>query len=112
MVDDSTPDAPQEEGQSLNLSDEVQVKGRNKKLKAKAELRRRFMVGLLSERPGREWVWALLTRGHIFTTSFVNGDPMATAFKEGERNLALSVLAEIPPEAMQVMMSESGEYDV
>ena len=45
---------------------------------------------MLSEREGREWVWDLLSRGHVFATSFVVGQPDATAFSEGERNLALS----------------------
>jgi len=40
----------------------------------------------------------------------VPGDAQAMTFKEGERNLALYVLSQIPPDSLKVMLEEAAEY--
>lgn len=44
--------------------------------------------------PGRRVLWDLLTRCHIFQSSFKPGAPSeVTAFREGERNVGLQIMA-------------------
>ena len=97
-------------GDTPDLNNPRQVKAREKRAKAREGLRKRFILKLLSDRDGREWMWELLSRGRVFTTSFVAGDSHATAFQEGMRNLALTVLAEIPPASLKTMLDEADEY--
>jgi len=100
-----------EELSSPHLAEAKQAeKSNNRRAKAREELRKRFMGGLMATREGREWVWDLLSRGHVYSTSYVPGDTTAMAFKEGERNIALYVLSQIPPDAFKVMLEESSEY--
>ena len=60
-----------------------------------ADLERRAAIESLMFNPaGRKWVWELLKRSHIFSTSYT-GDPTGTLFAEGERNVGLSILSDI-----------------
>lgn len=54
-----------------------------------------FVSGVMSLKEGRAWVNEMLTASHIFTPSFVQGDPHATSFREGERNFGLRMLADV-----------------
>ncbi len=42
---------------------------------------------------GRRVLYKILEWGHLYQPSFQGGDPHGTAFRDGERNLALRILA-------------------
>ncbi len=63
---------------------------------------------LLSDRRGRRLAWWLLQEAGIYRTSF-SGDPAATAFQEGRRDIGLKVLHrvhETAPDAYAQMLNE------
>lgn len=65
---------------------------------------------LLGVKQGRAWLFRLLTSCHIFQTSFDN-DALRMAFREGERNVGLRLLAEsqsADPDLFALMMKEQG----
>lgn len=97
--------------QGVNLSDPKQVKARNKKANAREELRKRFIARLLSDRDGREWMWELLAFCKVFSSTYVAGDPYAMHLLEGQRNVGLKLVHEIPPASMKLMMDEGPSYD-
>lgn len=70
---------------------------------------REVVVNLLQTRAGRAWMFSILEVGHIYQTSF-GPDALTTAFREGERNLALKLLAQITaasPDGLIAMMTEN-----
>lgn len=69
------------------------------------------MALLLSTRPGRRFVWGLMSDCGIFRTSFDNSGSV-TAFNEGRREIGLRVLADVndaAPDQYLVMLRESKE---
>jgi hypothetical protein len=46
---------------------------------------------IMGSKEGRRVIWRLLERTGLFRSSFVAGDPLATAFNEGERNIGLEL---------------------
>lgn len=64
---------------------------------------------VLSSESGRRLVRRILTRSGMFQTSFAPGDPYATAFHEGARNVGLRLLAAITdgcPEFLQQVLAK------
>ncbi len=51
------------------------------------------VAGVLETEGGRRFVWRLLEAAHCFHSSF-SADAALTAFREGERNIGLMVLAD------------------
>lgn len=80
---------------SYDASDEKQVEKAKLTSKKRDHERAVALRALLSTRPGREWIWEVLSAAHIFSTSFVRGDAGASAFQEGERNMGLRLLADL-----------------
>lgn len=93
----------------LDLSDATKVKSRNKRLKAKEDLRLVLVARFLESQDARDWMYELLSACHIYAPSHVPGDPCSTAFREGERNIGLRLLADIPTEAYALMLKEAKE---
>lgn len=94
-----------------NAADETQVVARKRAAGRRDQRLRNTLVGILSVRDGREWVWDLLERCNVYSQSFVQGEPDATAFNEGRRSVGNRLLAEIvraDPQAMITMMKEFG----
>lgn len=59
---------------------------------------------------GRRFLWRLLEAAHCFQSSFAT-DPHLTAFREGERNLGLMILADVLeacPDRFAEMARENG----
>jgi hypothetical protein len=108
--DDELPGNESADG-SENLGDPKRVAARNKKAKAREDLRKRFMAKLLSDREGREWVWHLLEFCKVYQSTFIAGDTHAMCINEGQRNVGLMILSEIPPDALAQMLKESGDYN-
>ena len=61
-------------------------------------LHRDFATVFLRERAGRRALYKILEWGHLYRPVFVAGDPYGTAFRDGERNLALRILAALNAE--------------
>lgn len=105
-VEDAS-EAPETTTPELNLADETKVKSRNKRLKAKEEIRLQLIAKFLSTKDAREWMYELLSGCHIYSPSHVPGDPCSTAFNEGERNVGLKIVADIPTEIYVLMCTEA-----
>ncbi|EOC1198851.1 hypothetical protein AAAW50_003050 [Cronobacter sakazakii] len=70
----------------------------------------RFVMG--SEK-GRRVVWQMLEKGSVFSTTF-SMDPHATAFNEGQRNLALALFQRVMsvcPELYLKMADEAAKQE-
>lgn len=81
--------------QPYDASDPVAV---NRERKKAARIRRdrlEFVKAMMDLPQGRAWVNDLLVACHMWSPSFTPGDPHATSFKEGERNAASRILADI-----------------
>lgn len=78
----------------------------------KASLARNVAIGdmrwVMSNKRGRRFMRELLEQAGVFRLSFTP-DPHVTSFNEGQRNLGLSVLAQLTenaPESYALMLSE------
>ena len=82
--------------EAFNSADPDQVE-RRKTDAAKRELQMRHVVsGLMHSPEGRAWVWRELEGCHIYAISFEPGlDAASVAFREGERNRGLALLAQV-----------------
>lgn len=78
-----------------NTADPAQVNAARKKGARLRWERLNVVSSLMDLKEGRAWMYGLLENCHVFSTSFVQGDQFATAFKEGERNHGLRLLADI-----------------
>lgn len=103
--EDGAAGAPDE---AFDASDKDQVDKRKRSAGRRAAAHKRVVADLLATPDGRNWVWALLEESHIFQPSFVPGDPHATAYRDGERNGGLRLMAQIPPESMMLLLKEQG----
>jgi hypothetical protein len=79
-----------------------------------AELARQTLIGdlkwVVSNKRGRRFVHRLLEQAGVYRSSFTPGDPHATSFNEGQRNLGnwvLEPLAGHAPESYASMLSEN-----
>ena len=94
---------------SDDLHDERAVEERNKRLKMKERDRLGALGGIVSEPGGRAWIHNLLSITHVFDSSFSNNSH-AMAFREGERQVGLRILADMmaaAPEQWVPMMTEA-----
>lgn len=97
---------------AYNSSDEKQVSKAKKKAALDDALRLNVVKEVMADALGRRWIYGMLESAHIFHTSFVQGMPDATAFKEGERNHGLRLLADVQeaaPESYLTMIREAKE---
>ena len=97
---------------AYNANDPEQVNLRRRKAGRKAKDRRDYIATIMAVKEGRAWVHELLTAGHVFHSSYTRGDAYATTFAEGERNLALRILAsvaEAAPEQYVIMIEEASK---
>lgn len=97
---------------AFDASDPKQVKERETKAKLRDANRKRVLASLLSTPEGRDWVWGKLSDCSIFASTFVTGDPYASAFNEGRRSAGLSLLADLmraAPETYVAMQREANE---
>lgn len=92
-----------------DLSDPAEVKDRTTKARLRQRENDEVLYSLCSTVQGRRWIFDLLGRCHVFTTSF-RSDPHAMAFAEGERNVGLSLIGEltrVSPKALTDLLSEN-----
>jgi hypothetical protein len=113
VTDFEEPLDPQPEPGDLpyDASDPVQV-AEAKTAEGRREKRlKQTLVGILSVKDGREWIWELLSNTGMYQQSFVRGEPESTAFNEGKRsigNLVLTQIVSADPQAFVTMMREFG----
>ncbi|MDE2021163.1 MAG: hypothetical protein KGJ13_12580 [Patescibacteria group bacterium] len=102
--------APDE--QPYDASDPTQVNNRRRSESRRRAAQKQVLPNLLSTPAGRNWMWDKLEACRVFQTSFDLGDPHATTFNEGQRNIGLMLLADIGaqcPDALVLMMREKGK---
>jgi hypothetical protein len=69
---------------------------------------------LLKTRFGRAYLWRLMGRCSMFSTTFVAGQPDTSAFMEGQRHMVLKIYADIgkaDPAAFALMQAEAKQRD-
>lgn len=104
-LDNELPeDAPYDASDPVQVNNARKTAGRKKKSSMEA------VKAIMSLPQCRKWMYTVLEDCHIFQTSFVQGDPHATSFREGERNAGLRILAEVmaaAPKEYAVMLGEN-----
>jgi hypothetical protein len=97
-----------------NAGDRKSIRRKEKESRLADRLRRDVVTSIMSTAPGRAWLWDMLSRCHIFHTTF-NGDPLGTAFAEGQRSVGLALLSDIMahcPDYYIQAMRESNERNI
>jgi len=105
------PDMHPQARESFDASDAKQVREREQRAIRREKESREVVATLLSTPAGRNWMWQLLEAAHCFELSFSPDSQSVTAFREGERNIGLSLIAQITrtaPESFIQMMRENG----
>ena len=67
------------------------------------------LLAVMSSADGQKVLREILRRTHVFSISLSAGHPDVTAFKEGERNIGLSLLGDmsvVSPSLMSAIMHE------
>ena len=54
----------------------------------------------------QRFAWRLLEKAGVFRSSFVGGDPHATAFNGGQRNPGLWLIAQLSPEELMLVLKD------
>lgn len=89
-----------------NSADRKDIRRREKQAKIDAASRASVIRSIMSTIDGRAWLWHTLGQCHCFSTTF-NGDPLQSAFAEGQRSIGLALLADImitcPDQYIQAM---------
>lgn len=101
---------PPDSETAYDASDKEQVDKRKRESGRRRKQAEDVIKTLMATPGGRAWLWEQLTLSHIFATSFVPGDPMASAFQEGQRNFGLRLLAQVTkaaPDAYLLAMKEN-----
>jgi hypothetical protein len=88
---------------AYDATDPKAVEEREKALKLRAIQDRRVICELLGTASGRNWVWSLLERSHMLSTSF-DGDALTMAFREGERNQGLMLWSQIQDASADLLL--------
>lgn len=88
------------------------------RLAQKAELvairqRLDYTIHVMSTPAGRQWLWSILERCHVFANPFTDTDRL-TAFSCGEMNIGQAILADImtaaPDSYIQAMRESNDRY--
>jgi len=98
---------------SYNANDEKQVKKARADAELAEALRLDVVRDVMKSAAGRFWIYGELFSRHIFSTTFVPGSPDISAFKEGERNSGLRLLADIQsaaPDQYALMLKEAKDH--
>lgn len=74
-----------------------------------AERYRDFRAVFLSGPTGRKVLYEILTWAHMFRPAFVPGDPFATHYRDGERNLGLKILAALHAEPVEAPVAAQSD---
>lgn len=103
--EDPAPDEPFDAGEARH------VKKRKRRATVREDERLAFVAAAMGTPQGRAYFWGLLGACHVFASSW-SPDASTTAFREGERNIGLSILAGIQAvsaEQYLIMVKEAKE---
>ena len=103
-------DGPDHSTPAYDAGDPDQVNLARRKAGRVAKDKRDFIAKVMADKAGRAWMWELLTLCGVMRSSFIAGDPHATSFNEGQRNVGLRIMASImsaAPEQYETMVKES-----
>lgn len=109
MVDPLEIEVFREDAISYDADDPKAVNNARKRSARLRKKRTDFVRAMMDQHQGRMWIYDYLVMGHFAEPTHTPGDPYSTAFKEGERNLANRLLADInesAPDQYTVMMEE------
>jgi hypothetical protein len=73
-----------------------------------------YIRHIMSNSPGREWMYDLLARCSMFSTPFSPTNPYITSFNCGQQNVGLSIFADVTtycPSEYNLMMQEQATKD-
>ncbi len=110
IEDDAEGASPDHSAPAYDASNPEQVNLQRRKAGRIAKEKGDFIAGVMAGKDGRRWIYGLLEAAHCFRTSYVAGDPYATAFSEGERNQGLRILSEVmrvAPAQYTIMIEEA-----
>jgi hypothetical protein len=99
---------------TYNAADRKDIRRAEKAAKVHETMRVDFLVAAMSHKQGRAWFHEHLSRCHMFATSFT-GDPLTSAFAEGERNVGLQTYSDVMahcPDMFVLMMQEAHEREL
>lgn len=88
----------------FDASDDKTVSNARKKMARVKQKRAAFIREMMNTENGRLWVYDILVMGHIAGPVHTPGDPYATAYKDGERNIANKILFDINEFAPEMYM--------
>ncbi len=88
-----------------NADDEKQVKKAKQDSEFNDALRLDVIRGVMGTPGGRKWMYGLLEMCHCYHTSFMPGQPDTSAFREGERNIGLQLLADVQSAAPDLYLT-------
>lgn len=94
-----------------NAANRSDVRKAEKAARAETANRGAILMMLASSVEGRQYLWDALEHSHIFASTFT-GDPLRSAFLEGERNVGLRLLSDLVqecPNHFLQMMREANE---
>jgi hypothetical protein len=77
-----------------NASDPRSIRRAARAAKAEESQSSSVIASLMSAPSGRSYIYRLLEKCHIFSSSF-STSPLSTAFAEGERNVGLQILGDL-----------------
>jgi hypothetical protein len=77
-----------------DAGDAKQVAERGRKTRREQAEHDTMLKGIMESTPGRRWIWRLLTKCNVFSTSF-HENSRVTAFLEGKRDIGLNIIADI-----------------
>jgi hypothetical protein len=78
----------------FDTSDPKAVQASVKKAKSREAIIAEGLKSIMGSEPGRKWVHSLLVRTHPGSSPF-SSDPYLTAFRAGEQNIGLQLIAEL-----------------
>lgn len=107
--EDALGEAPDGRDLPFDASDENAVRARKRTAGQRQKRDDEVVRAILTTHDGRAWLNSLLVAAHIFESSFIP-DAMSMAFREGERNTGLKLLAQITrvdPDSYVLMMREN-----
>lgn len=112
MADPIAQDQAENEAEkSYDASDPKAVNNARKRAGRKKASELEVVRVLMNTTQGRAWMFDILQMCHISSPTFVRGDPHATSFQEGERNIGNRLLHDInraAPDMYAKMCSEGG----
>ncbi len=78
-----------------NPNDPEQVAKARKRAEKTEALKLEVIRNVMSTSAGRKWIYGILERCHMYSTSFIQGSPDGTAFNEGARNQGIQLFLEV-----------------